>query len=65
MKAAIIIFLVFLLLTGVAALIGLGVKKKEKELLKEFSEAKTRIHARKKAFKGSKKRFGKVPTIRK
>ncbi len=63
MKAAIIIFLVFLFLMGVSALIGLGVKKKEKELKKEFAQAQTRIHASKKAYRGSKKRYGKVPKI--
>ena len=64
MKIALIVLAVFLFLTFIAGLIGWGVKNQEKAIKKQMGEAKTRIQNGKKAYKGSKKKYGKVPSIK-
>jgi uncharacterized protein YneF (UPF0154 family) len=64
MKIALIVLGVFLFLTFLAGLIGFFVKKQEKVIKKQVRDAQMRIVKGKKAYKGAKKRYGKVPAIK-
>ncbi len=64
MKIALIVLAVFLFLTFIAGVIGWGVKKQEKAIKKQMGEAQMRIVKGKKAYKGAKKKYGKVPSIK-
>ena len=64
MKIALIVLAVFLFLTFLAGLIGWKVKQQEKVIKKQMHEAQMRIVKGKKAYKGSKKKYGKVPSIK-
>ena len=63
MKIAIIILGVLFVLGLISYFVGVGVKKKEKALMTEFRLANERISQRRKAYKGAKKKYGKVPKI--
>ena len=65
MKIALIVLGVFLFLTVIAALIGLGVKRQEEKIVEQMKDAQDRVSANKVAYKRTKKRnYGKAPSIK-
>lgn len=64
MKTLLIILGIFVFLIFLAGLIGWGVKRQERAINKQMGDARMRIVKGKKAYKGAKKKYGKVPSIK-
>ena len=58
-----IVLLVVVLFFVLSGVVGFFVKKKERVIMSEFKDARDRVSRGKKAYKGAKKKYGKVPKI--